>query len=176
MRKSKVYDFSEEEFNSIIQNSYSFTECCKKIGLSQNGANGRKQIKKRCQELNISTEHFKLFGRNTSVNKRELDDILVENSTYTNNSALKARLIKEGLLEYKCAICNNEGEWQGAPLVLQLDHIDGDHTNHTLTNLRLLCPNCHSQTPTFCSRKRRAKSREDNSCKCVETIQHAPKE
>ena len=157
MRKSKVYDFSEEEFNSIIQNSYSFIECCKKIGLSQNGANGRKQIKKRCQELNISTEHFKLFGRNTSVNKRELDDILVENSTYTNNSALKARLIKEGLLEYKCAICSQKPVWNNKSLVLQIDHINGDHLDNRLENIRFLCPNCHSQTDTFSGKNTRFK-------------------
>ena len=37
---------------------------------------------------------------------------------------------------YKCAICGNEGEWLGKPLTLQLDHIDGNHTNHSLNNLR----------------------------------------
>lgn len=158
MRQSKVYDYTVEEFTEIIKSSYSFTECCKKIGLSVNGANGRKQIKKRCEELKISTDHFRLFGRNTTANKKSLEEILVDNSTYTNNACLKERLIKEGLLEYKCAICGNTGEWQGQKLVLQLDHIDGKHTNHTLSNLRLLCPNCHSQTPTFCSRQRRAKS------------------
>lgn len=52
--------------------------------------------------------------------------------------------------DYKCARCGNAGEWNGDPLVLQVDHIDGDRTNNVLDNLRLLCPNCHSQTPTFC--------------------------
>ena len=57
-------------------------------------------------------------------------------------------------MEYKCAICGNEGEWLGKPLTLQLDHIDGNHTNHSLNNLRFLCPNCHTQTATYGSKSR----------------------
>jgi 5-methylcytosine-specific restriction endonuclease McrA len=85
-----------------------------------------------------------LFGRNTTNNKRELDDILVEHSTYANNPRLKERLIKEGLLENKCAICGNIGEWMGKALTLQLDHINGEHTDNRIENLRILCPNCHT--------------------------------
>ena len=40
-------------------------------------------------------------------------------------------------------------DWNGKPLTLEVDHIDGNHQNNSVTNLRLLCPNCHSQTPTF---------------------------
>ena len=52
------------------------------------------------------------------------------------------------LKEYCCDICSVT-EWQGQHLTLELDHIDGKRDNNTLTNLRWLCPNCHSQTPTF---------------------------
>lgn len=156
-QQSKVYNFSDEEFTEIVKGSYSFCECCKKFGLSPNGANGTKQIKKRCEELGITTDHFKLFGRNTTNNKRELDDILVEHSTYANNPRLKERLIKEGLLENKCAICGNIGEWMGKALTLQLDHINGEHTDNRIENLRILCPNCHTQTETYGSKSRRAK-------------------
>lgn len=48
----------------------------------------------------------------------------------------------------KCAICSNS-EWMGKPIPLERDHIDGDGTNHLIENQRLLCPNCHAQTPTF---------------------------
>ena len=149
--KSKVYNYSENEFNNIIQSSNSFSDCCKKIGLSINGSNGRNQIKKRCEELNISYQH--LYNKNNTVTpsniKYSLDEILVENSTYTNRYRLKIRLIKENKMNYRCAICGNNGEWNGKPLSLQLDHINGVNNDNRIENLRFLCPNCHSQTETF---------------------------
>ena len=49
----------------------------------------------------------------------------------------------------KCSGCDTPDVWQGQPLTLHVDHIDGDSDNNAPDNLRLLCPNCHSQTPTF---------------------------
>ena len=60
--------------------------------------------------------------------------------------------IKKYLLETRgevCECCRQGNTWNNKPLVLQLDHIDGDSDNNYLTNLRLLCPNCHTQTETF---------------------------
>ncbi len=53
----------------------------------------------------------------------------------------------------KCTGCGL-GDWLGKPLVLEVDHIDGNPSNNAPENLRLLCPNCHSQTPTWKNRKR----------------------
>jgi hypothetical protein len=55
--------------------------------------------------------------------------------------------------DYKCKKCKLENSWKGEPLTLHLDHISGDRKDNTLTNLRWLCPNCHSQTPTHGSKK-----------------------
>jgi hypothetical protein len=53
-----------------------------------------------------------------------------------------------------CAICGAASTWAGLPLALVLDHVDGDPTNNRRENLRLICPNCDSQLPTYKSRNR----------------------
>lgn len=57
----------------------------------------------------------------------------------------------------KCLLCDGGKVWMGRILTLELDHVDGDRLNNTRENLRLICPNCHSTTPTF--RRRNAKSK-----------------
>ncbi|MBT7930179.1 HNH endonuclease [Candidatus Peregrinibacteria bacterium] len=53
----------------------------------------------------------------------------------------------------KCSSCELE-TWQGKEIVLEIDHIDGNSDNNSLDNLRLLCPNCHSQTKTYKNRNK----------------------
>lgn len=96
-----------------------------------------------------------------SKSKYSYDEILIEHSPYDHASRLRDRLIKDGLLVEECAICHLSNIWNGLPLTLQLDHINGIHDDNRLENLRLLCPNCHSQTETFGGknlRQRRAKA------------------
>lgn len=66
---------------------------------------------------------------------------------------LRRRLLRAGLLENRCAECGIQ-DWRGEKLVLHLDHIDGDPLNNDLSNLRLLCPNCHSLTATYCGKNK----------------------
>jgi hypothetical protein len=67
---------------------------------------------------------------------------------------LKRRLLVEGLKEDKCERCGIS-EWRGRPLSLALHHVNGDPSDDRLENLKLLCPNCHAQTPNFSGRNRR---------------------
>lgn len=68
---------------------------------------------------------------------------------------VKKRLIEEGYLECKCSWCGITDTWNGKPIVLHLDHINGVNNDHRLENLRLLCPNCHSQTDTYAGKGKR---------------------
>lgn len=49
---------------------------------------------------------------------------------------------------HQCVSCDRT-EWLGEPIPLEVDHVDGDHKNNYPKNLRLLCPNCHTRTPTY---------------------------
>lgn len=65
------------------------------------------------------------------------------------------RVMLEAGIPYLCKECGQEPLWNGKELTLQIDHIDGNHNNNEdLLNLRFLCPNCHTQTPTYGSKKR----------------------
>lgn len=69
------------------------------------------------------------------------------NNKYLNRQRNYAKLVE--IYGEHCKFCNIGPEWQDEPLVLQVDHIDGDSKNNSIDNLRILCPNCHSQTETF---------------------------
>lgn len=66
----------------------------------------------------------------------------------------KQQLIGLGYKEDKCELCSQGPEWNRQFLNLQLDHINGIHNDNRLENLRILCPNCHTQTPTYCNNKK----------------------
>lgn len=148
---SKVYLISDDEFKDLVKQSYCYSDILRALGLNTSGGSSRDTLKRRIQELNCSTEHFNRNINNpppSPKNKKSLEEILVFNSTYTNTSALKRRLIKEEKLNYCCAMCGIS-EWNNKFISLQLHHINGDNSDNRLENLELLCPNCHSQTDTY---------------------------
>lgn len=151
-RTSKIYSINDIDFIELVKESFSYSEILRKLGINTKGGNSSKLLKQRIYDLNIEINHFENKTNKMIQELIPLQDILVENSTYKNISSLKKRLIKENILEYKCEICGNEGVWNGQPMTLQLDHINGINNDHRLENIRFLCPNCHSQTDTFSGR------------------------
>lgn len=92
-----------------------------------------------------------------SFNKIPTSEILQGQHPYYQTLKLKKRLLKEGIKFNECEICGIT-EWNGKSINMQLDHIDGDSHNHKLDNLRMTCPNCHSQTETFCGKNKSNKN------------------
>jgi hypothetical protein len=122
------------------------------LGLKPEGGNHR-VIQRRIAALGLDTQHLKGQGwsRGLSLNsgrlQRSLDEILVEGSHY-KSWRLKSRLIRAGLKQSRREQCG-VSEWNGLPVPLELDHLNGRHDDNRLGNLRILCANCHGQTPTF---------------------------
>lgn len=154
MGVSKVYQVSDEEFKEIVANANTYSDCLRALGLKTTGGSSTDILKRRIAELECSTEHFGKKNSQSANARYSLDEILVENSTYSNISRLKIRLINEEKLKYVCAWCGNMGEWQGQKLILQLDHINGKNNDHRIENLRFLCPNCHSLTNTYAGKNK----------------------
>jgi len=98
--------------------------------------------------LNCSIEfkpHYDSYGKYCSNRCQKIHQRPLFEDLKTDASR-KLRLLEQ--VEYKCFICSIS-KWNDQKITLELDHIDGKHSNNTLENLRLLCPNCHSQTPTY---------------------------
>lgn len=152
----KRRSWTDEEFAEAVRLSRSFSEVQRRLGYSVSGGMHR-FISAHIKRLGLSTEHFTgqawLRGRRGVITRqpRPLQELLVVGSVISS-SALRKRLIREGLLEPKCEMCGLD-TWRGEPLPLALDHINGDPGDNRLENLRILCPNCHALTDTWCRRK-----------------------
>lgn len=155
-KRSPIWKISISELKKIVKSSSTISAILAHFNLENKGSNYR-TLQKRLQEDNIDYSHIKL-GLNSNKNKKipkvkiPLSEILTENSHYSRRS-LKKRLLQDGLLVNQCYICGQLPEWNGKPLILQLDHINGISNDNRLENLRILCPHCHSQTETFAGKR-----------------------
>lgn len=156
----KRIKYTKEMLTPIIQNSKSISDVLRHLGLVLRGGNFA-TIKRKIQEFNIDTNHFIGQGWskgltnetsqivNSISNKKTKHNINTVSNTQTRlGSNSLNRIMKEAKIPYQCSICDIS-TWQEKPITLQKDHIDGNYLNNNISNLRYLCPNCHSQTPTF---------------------------
>lgn len=162
--------YTKEWLEQLCKESYSYAEVLRKAGRKQSGGN-HSSLKKKIEEFNIDVSHFKGQGWSkgktcednesvANISKKltlyKIEDIFCEHSPVSRHT-IRARIIRENLFEYKCAICGNTGEWMGKEIALQIDHINGVNDDHRLENLRWLCPNCHAATDTYGGKNNRHK-------------------
>lgn len=150
LRQSAIWGMPEDQFKELIEYSQVRREVLDYFGYVFTDSTWE-IVKKRCHELNISIDHFK---RHTHPTISDYKQLMVEHST-ANTGSVKKYLLKNNLIENKCQICSLLAIWNGKPLVLRLDHINGIRDDFRRENLRLICANCDCQLPTFTGRNKK---------------------
>lgn len=138
---TKYRNYTESDIKSAVAKSTSLAEVLRKLDLIPIGGNYL-TIKKRIALLNIDISHFTGQG----WNKENYKDI----SKLRNKNAIKQNLIRSR--GHQCESCSNK-EWLSKPIPLELEHIDGNRLNDDVSNLKLLCCNCHALTPSWRRKK-----------------------
>ena len=142
---------TKTDYENAAKTSQSIAGMCRYFGLKPCGGN-YKIIHKAIKEYDLDISHFTGQGWNTDLHfkpyeAKPIEDILVADSNYQSYK-LKRRLIQEGFKDNICERCRLS-EWQGAPIPLELHHINGNNRDNRLENLALLCPNCHALTESY---------------------------
>lgn len=157
-KRSPIWLMPEEQFIELVKSSETYVAILRYFGFTANGGNNFQTVKARIQALNIDDSHMLTHGKQIvfahKKNRRDNKEVLVKGYKRVNGVNIKKRLLALGVRNV-CDICGQLPTWNGKPLCLQVDHIDGSGTNNELSNLRLVCPNCHTQTETFAGKKLR---------------------
>ena len=145
--------YTDEELAHAVAQSTSVAQVMRTLGIKPAGGS-HLHISKRIRRDGLDTSHFlgQAIHRGKVRPRLSPEEILIRRQD--RSSRTKPDLLRRALAEIGvrgcCAICGVGDSWCGRPLVLHVDHIDGDASNNLRENLRLLCPNCHSQTATYC--------------------------
>lgn len=139
-------EYDEQVVRDAIATSMTMSEAARKAGMAH--MTFRRIVKR----LGLYEPNQGGRGRpGHSTKAIPLSDLLQEGKKF-GGQKLKGKLIAAGLKKDECEVCGQLPIWNSKPLVLQLDHINGVHTDNRLENLRVICGHCHSQTSTFAGR------------------------
>lgn len=150
--------FEQHNLSKKYQKKFCNKTCSAIYNNIQRGIASNKLINTQCLNCSKSftyrEKHKKglycshLCQRDYAFNTKTTQKVLAGDS---NVGVRTRKKVLSKLKGYCCSICSLQN-WLNKPITLQLDHIDGNSDNNNINNLRLLCPNCHSQTETFCAR------------------------
>jgi hypothetical protein len=139
---------------TLVFVSSNLTAVLANLGLPENA---RRRVRVAADSFGIALPEGRRLDSPRMQERRRsaLVRVFVKGERRIKGEVLKRYILDANLMAYRCGNCLLGPEWNGHLLVLQIDHINGDATDSRLENLRLLCPNCHSQTETFAGRNRR---------------------
>lgn len=163
--------YEEVYFSDIVKKSNNLTDICRKLDIGTTKGN-RDTVKKYIIKYGLDKSHFK-SSNSRHGDRKELSEILVENSEYTYTTNLKHKLYKEGIKGRICELCGQDENWNGSKMSLILDHINGINNDNRIENLRIVCPNCNATLETHCRGNKIIRYRVEskiNKCNCGEII------
>ena len=143
------HKYSVDDLKNAIKNSRSIAQVLDKLGIVPAGGN-YKTIKRRIDKHNIDISHFggQSWKRGQATGPTKPIDFYLTKNSIVQSFKLKKRLLSENIFQHKCYECN-QTKWLNNPIPIELHHIDGDPYNNELSNLTLLCPNCHALTDNY---------------------------
>lgn len=141
--------YTKEEFEEALAESESIADVIRYLNLNVNRQH-YEEVKYSATQWGLELPVWDQTKSTQWANLKNTisDDDWFQPGTRRTGKDSKKRLYRSGVKE-ECAECGLGPEWNGKPITLQLDHIDGDRFNNAKENLQILCPNCHAQTETF---------------------------
>ena len=159
--------YSRELLEQAVLRTTTWMGLMRELGTSDKSGGMIKHVRARLSKYGISTEHFLGLRHNLGAppkNRKSAETILVAGYTKRAPGHQLLRALLDTGRPYQCAECSLGPEWNGKPLYLPVDHVNGDWSDNRPSNLRFLCPNCHWQTPTFGNRARTSPSKHIRRC------------